>query len=578
MPFEYSSETATDSGQCTGAECPDPVITITPVEPIGVPTFVLITSSVPGAIIRYTIDGTDPDTLSTQYTGPFSIQNTGITVKAIAYLEDCEPAPVAINAVFQNPPFPFQFSYACDTPDNAGQWGVFVPNSTEDWHWRLQLILSSPVTIKRLEIYQLDAVGAWTTGQVWSTDSPITTPLAAANPFACFPLLLFIGAVQQFAAYQSSLGSFGPGTITFDLYGDQAFPAPATNFFRVEIILSDDTRLSQTITAECTSTPTLCPAPDAPTLNPVCLASVGRVDATFTVTIGRAWKLYAALQSCGGTGVFSQIASGTGTGGVQTVQHTGLQEGCTYAYYLSVDLVGCGFRDSNSVSVQTLIFPTVSVSTDKAIVDPGETFTISWDSSQLHTTVCNGCLAGEIKTPFGCKPGNTSGSQLTSEAVCGIYAYEVSGCNPCASAIATVHVEVRCAAECGVANPITVTVSNPTTFACPIDGACAAGNRCGIVWNGQMARQGGADSCAYLITDGDTQGIIGGCLQPDLPCGLPVMGSIVFNSSLNRWVIQLRHPVESVIYFEGEKAYGSNALGTYTKTGGCSGLSSLTVT
>lgn len=573
MSFEYTSVDATDSGQCSNAECPDPVVSSFPPNGSGiaVPTYVTLSSDVEDAIIRYTTDGTTPDVLSAIYTGPILVTNVQTQIKAIAYVEDCTPAGVVFTAAYTNPPFPFIFSYACDTPDHAGQWGGFAPNGTSDWHWQFQFTLTGATTIKRLELYQLGAAGNWTTGQVWSTDSPITTPLETANPFSCFPLLVFIAAVQQYVAYQSSLGSFGAGTYTWDLYGDQAYPAPSNNFFRLDIILGDDTRLTQTIGTTCTAAPPICAAPAVPTLTPTCgSGGFPAIDVTFTVLLGRSWILYRA----DGSGEFGQIASGTGTGGVQTVTDGGLVEGETYYYYISVDLAGCGFKDSNTAITVALIYATVSISSDKIIVDPGESFTLSWNSNQLYTAVCNGCLAGQLKTPFGCKPGNTSGSQSTSEAVCGIYTYEVSGCNPCGTVVDSVQVEVRCVATCGGANPAIVTSSNPTDFAC----ACSAGNRCGSVWTGQWTRQGGVESCLYIIAGGDTQTVIGGCLQPDLPCGLPVMGTLQFNSFTNRWTIQIRHPVEPVIYFEGEKLYGSDATGTYTKTGGCSTLGSLTVT
>lgn len=586
MAFDYSSETATDSGDCAEHNCPDVLVTIIPTSGsmVTVPTIVTLSANVEGATIRYTTDGTEPDSLSTTYTGPITITSPNTIIKAIAFTEDCIPAETPATATFSNPSFPFVFSYACDTPDNAGQWGVFVPNGTNDWHWQLQFTLAALTTIKRLELYQLDAAGNWTTGQVWSTDSPITTPVSSA--FASFPLLVFIAAVQQWAAYQSSLGAWAAGTYTWDLYGDQAVPAPATNFFRLDMILDDDSRLSQTIGATCTAAPPLCPPPAAPSLAAVCLPSVARIDATFTVTLGRNWKLYAALLDCGGDGEFAEIATGVGTGAAQTYQHTGLQEGCLYSYYISVDAVGCGFKDSNVVSLRTNLFPTVTISSDKLTVDPGETFTLSWDSDQLYTSVCNGCLAGEILTPFGCKPGNAAGSQATSEAVCGVYTYEVSGCNPCGTVTDSVQVEVRCTATC-VNQPATIQIADPLTYLCAsvdvINHTCN-GNSYDVVcgsatWDGRLYLCGTCFWCAPSVD----LGLMFGCYDAETNCG-PRLGSGVicfFDSTGPRWVLNigihssLDGGAVSNVY---HKLVGNGPAGVYNRVSGTCGPNSITVT
>ncbi|MDD4310107.1 MAG: chitobiase/beta-hexosaminidase C-terminal domain-containing protein [Candidatus Cloacimonetes bacterium] len=55
-----------------------------------------LTSSNPGAYIRYTLDGTDPSTYSTLYTLPINLEHYTTTVKARAYLPGWTPSSVAV--------------------------------------------------------------------------------------------------------------------------------------------------------------------------------------------------------------------------------------------------------------------------------------------------------------------------------------------------------------------------------------------------------------------------------------------------------------------------------------------------
>ncbi len=57
------------------------------------PVNVSMSSSTPGAVIHYTLDGTTPDQNSTVYTAPFAV-STDTTVKAIAYATGYDPSPV----------------------------------------------------------------------------------------------------------------------------------------------------------------------------------------------------------------------------------------------------------------------------------------------------------------------------------------------------------------------------------------------------------------------------------------------------------------------------------------------------
>lgn len=597
MLYDYSSAEATSSGQCSNSDCREPIISSDPPSgsQVNFPTYVKLTSDVDGAVIYYTIDGTTPDTLSPVYSGPILIASAGVTLRAIASKEGCSPGPI-LTATYSNPLFPFAFSYACDTPDKAGQWDVFAPNGISDHHWVLQFILSGAQTIKRLELYQLDATGNWTTGQVWSTDSPIN-PVELEDEFEVFPLLIFIAAVQQWVAYQDTLGSFGAGSHTWDLYGDTVIPA--SGLFRIDIILGDDTKLSQTIASTCTVTPPVCVPPAAPTLTAKC---AGAVDVTFSGTVGQNYVIYYRSDICLPGEGWQEAASGTLDVSPKTVEVSGLTAGCLYDFYVSVSSVGCGFRDSNPASTIPLRDPTVSISTNKTIVDPNESFTISWSSNNIGGAVCGGCLDGQvsINQSMGCKAGNAAGSQAQSQAVCGIYTYQITGCNTCGTAVASVQVEVRCATTCGLcqtSGPDQLWIANPLTFMGSLDDWCCKDpvvcgpSNCGpgstytvgtlpsyVAWNGLLVPSNTVDPasrCNYadnLFLTGNTN--LGGS-PGATPNSYPWIRVSIVCSALGKWFLSIRCENNSSAgcftnWWTGEKLTGQTADGVYTRISGCS--------
>ena len=59
-----------------------------------------ITCGTPGAIIRYTLDGSDPNTESTQYNGIFHIPTPGVyTIKARGYKNNFNPSEIASREI-----------------------------------------------------------------------------------------------------------------------------------------------------------------------------------------------------------------------------------------------------------------------------------------------------------------------------------------------------------------------------------------------------------------------------------------------------------------------------------------------
>lgn len=583
MIHEYSTEEAVV--ECAN-DCPEVIVTSVPPSgsQLNFPSYIILTAGDPRAVIHYTTDGTTPDGGSTEYTTPILVTSSGVVIRALGIIEGCTPGPVA-DIQFNNSQFPFVVGYECDQPDHAGQWDDFTTNGIADHHWTLQFTLPGATTIKRLELYQLDADGKWTTGQAWSTDSPINPAELEGADFEVFPLLLFIAAVQQHVAYQSSLGSFGAGSHTWDLYGDIVIAAGG--LFRLDIILDDNTKLSQIIDADtCTATPPLCPPPDAPTVVAKC---DGAVDVTFAGAVGQDYLIYAKTDTCGSEG-WQEMGSGTIDASPKTVEVSGLTPGCLYEFYVSVSAVGCGFRDSApSLGAIPKLEPVVTIATNKTIVDPNESFTISWTSNNIGGAVCGGCLDGEVSIDqsMGCKAGNAPGSQAQSQSVCGVYTYQITGCNTCGSAVASVQVEVRCAATCSgtQANCLKVVDVNSelcgeiSAGTCGMNSStfCGAGFWAGTMFNTEIT------PCAYTAI---AQGLIG-CNTDG--CGFAFGGALcIFDDSIlpARWRLQIRgRSFEGggsghvVMLWEGEKMVGTNATGIYTKTAGCAtGPATLTTT
>jgi len=62
--------------------------------PLTVDSVFSITTETEGAVIKYTVDGSDPNTLSEIYTNPFTLNAGTITIKAIAYKDGLNPSSI----------------------------------------------------------------------------------------------------------------------------------------------------------------------------------------------------------------------------------------------------------------------------------------------------------------------------------------------------------------------------------------------------------------------------------------------------------------------------------------------------
>lgn len=390
----------------------------------------------------------------------------------------------------------------------------------------------------------------------------------AAPTYDTLPLVVFEAGAQQWAAYQNTLGIYPAGTYTWDLYGDEWFPAGG--FFQLDVIFEDNTRATAIIGSVCDPTlpPVPCPSPAAPTVTGKC---EGKVDVTFANGAPQNYKLFVA--ELGHSETF--VVAGTTSTNPETVEISDLTKGALHYFRVELEYAGCGFQSSIPVSTVPLPDPVVSIATNKTLVDPSESFTISWASQHIGGAVCGGCLDGQvsINQSLGCKAGNAASSQATSKAAPGVYTYEITGCNVCGTVTASVQVEVRDVAVCAV-RPSVLNMANPLTFLCGLVDACFSlqNGQVTTPWNGQFFEQ---SACNWRVSGGG--GSWGGC---DLMGGgnfRGMDGTISLTGGV--WRLILTHGSLAGNTWEGSKAFGNSPLGVYTRTGGCAtGPSSLTIT
>jgi hypothetical protein len=228
----------------------------------------------------------------------------------------------------------------------------------------------------------------------------------------------------------------------------------------------------------------------------------------------------------------------------------------------------------------------VSIATSKTTVNPSESFTISWSSLNIGGATCGGCLDGQvsINQSMGCKAGNTAGSQSQSKVTPGVYTYEITGCNTCGTAVASVQVEVVAPASCGASQPSCVEVepeagySNINEMICNYTGGVVCdvvGRFCAALWSGKLVRTANFGGCDFVA--GSTNTIVG-CNEASCDA-MAFGGAFVRFDSIsvpNKWVLRISAQTfagggsgSGVTLWEGEKLNGSGPDGVYTKTDGC---------
>ena len=130
-PFSVDGPT-TVKAIATHATLPSSAVVELAITQVATPTIqnngsnaISITSTTPGAIIYYTIDGSDPTTSSTQYITPLTDNVSNVTIKAIAVKANMIPSAVGSGAVKLKCATPviarvgLTFSLSCSMPTNA---------------------------------------------------------------------------------------------------------------------------------------------------------------------------------------------------------------------------------------------------------------------------------------------------------------------------------------------------------------------------------------------------------------------------------------------------------------------------
>src|SRR5690349_5330946 len=153
------------------------------------PTYVALATTEPGGSVHYTLDGSTPDKDSPTYTGPFLVESADTVIKAVSVSADCRCESLVAQAQYVAASEVQEFERVCDVQDWVGGFGLFIPDGITDLHWRFIFETGAPKEILRIEMYLLDAMGVWSTGQAWSTANPIYPYDSAPTvPFNVYPL------------------------------------------------------------------------------------------------------------------------------------------------------------------------------------------------------------------------------------------------------------------------------------------------------------------------------------------------------------------------------------------------------
>ncbi len=241
--------------------CPVATVTINPPDGSFVltPTLVVLTTDIAGAVIYYTLDGSEPTAASTVYSAPFSLTSLAQTVQARAIITGCDPGAVSSASYQQVTDGSFVFGYLCASGDHVGAFGEFAANGqANDYQFVLLMTLNNNTEILDITILQTESDGVWDSGQSWATKEFIF-PLGVS--FHTYPLVLIdqAGPTQLFTAYETTLGTIAAGTYEWRMWG-QPF-APLNGYFELLVTLANGTVIRRIIDTICTDPPPPCEPP-----------------------------------------------------------------------------------------------------------------------------------------------------------------------------------------------------------------------------------------------------------------------------------------------------------------------------
>jgi hypothetical protein len=218
------------------------------------PTWVTITSATPGATIYFTTDGTEPTRASFLYSGPFRLA-AGTSLNAVAFLGVCPSPENSADYIsaqdYLNPEddptktgSAPELTVLCTDTDRAGRWYIFTPDGSKDINWRLEFAFNAGSTVKRLEMFETDENGIWSSGRAWSTQYLIN------GNFATFPLVLDDGG-QINNAYTTNLNEPGEDPHTWAMFGESVGRPSSGSHYKLIIYLEDGTKFYTTHSIEC---------------------------------------------------------------------------------------------------------------------------------------------------------------------------------------------------------------------------------------------------------------------------------------------------------------------------------------
>lgn len=246
-PANVGDQTGGTAGGCTvpgSVEFDPPAGSI-----VAYPIFVTLTSASPAARIHFTTDGSTPTVASPRYSIPFQLVQ-GDQVRAIAVDGACiSPVTstdyVDVETIYSNAP---ELTTLCTRDDFVGRWYVFHADGSPDINWRFAFDAGPGAVIKRLEMYETTASGAWNTGRAWATEYTIR-PFGGA-PFNTYPLGIVSNGALVNNGYTSDLG-LNSETGLWKLSGESVGVPTSGSHYRLVIVMRDGNTVYATSTVTC---------------------------------------------------------------------------------------------------------------------------------------------------------------------------------------------------------------------------------------------------------------------------------------------------------------------------------------